>query len=85
MLDEPTTGLHAKDIALLLTLLDEMVCRGNTMILADHSTDVIAHADWVIDMGPGAGKNGGSILFQGPPSDLLQCKASITASYLQKI
>ena len=84
VLDEPTTGLHAKDIALLLTLLDEMVCRGNTMILADHSTDVIAHADWVIDMGPGAGKNGGSILFQGPPSDLLQCKASITASYLQK-
>lgn len=81
--DEPSTGLHANDIRLFLSLFDEMIEQGNTIIVADHAMEVIAHADWVIDMGPGAGKNGGQILFEGTPTQLLHCQPSATAAYLQ--
>ncbi|MGN0994545.1 MAG: ATP-binding cassette domain-containing protein, partial [Butyricicoccus sp.] len=83
ILDEPTAGLHSKDVGRLLGLLDRMVERGNTVIVIEHNLEVIRHADWVIDMGPGGGRNGGSVLFEGTPAALLECPRSATAEYLR--
>jgi len=85
ILDEPTTGLHAHDIKKLLEVLQAFVQKGNTVIVIEHNMDVIKTADWIIDMGPEGGDNGGHILFQGKPEDLIKVKNSYTAQYLDKI
>lgn len=84
-MDEPTAGLHGADVDLLMKLLNHLVHQGNTVIVVEHDPDVIRRADWVIDMGPGAGKHGGSVVFEGPPESLLRCTSSVTATYLTRI
>jgi excinuclease UvrABC ATPase subunit len=82
VLDEPTTGLHMADVANLLALLDAMVDNGTTLIVVEHNLDVVARADWVIDMGPGAGAEGGTVVFEGTPRELLKTSKSLTAKHL---
>ncbi|MEU4516974.1 excinuclease ABC subunit UvrA [Nonomuraea wenchangensis] len=79
VLDEPTTGLHLRDIAALLGVLDQLVGQGHTVVVIEHNLDVIRHADWVIDLGPGPGRHGGHILYQGPVAAL---KDTATATAL---
>jgi excinuclease UvrABC ATPase subunit len=83
VLDEPTAGLHVADTAVLLGVLDRLVDAGNTVVVVEHDLDVVAHADWVIDLGPGAGARGGRVLYTGPPAGLADCAASVTARYLR--
>lgn len=85
VLDEPTTGLHPSDIDLLLTQLHGLVDAGNTVVLVEHNMQVLAAGDWVIDVGPGAGEEGGAIVFAGVPDALAKCKGSRTAPYLRKM
>ncbi|MFC4118123.1 ATP-binding cassette domain-containing protein [Nonomuraea zeae] len=82
VLDEPTTGLHMSDVDSLLDLLDRIVDAGNTVIVIEHDPDVIKRADWVIDLGPGGGKHGGRLMFEGTPRDLLTTPGSLTATHL---
>lgn len=82
ILDEPTIGLHFEDIRRLLIILDALVDKGNTVLVIEHNSDVIRHADWVIDMGPEGGDRGGDIVFAGTPNDLKKCKKSLTGKYL---
>lgn len=82
--DEPTTGLHMSDVFRLAKILDSLVDNGSTVIVIEHNLDIISMADWIIDIGPGAGKNGGKIVFEGIPSDILESKDSITGQYLKK-
>jgi excinuclease ABC subunit A len=82
ILDEPTIGLHFEDIRRLLIILDTLVDKGNTVLVIEHNSDVIRHADWVIDMGPEGGALGGEIVFAGTPTDLKKCKKSLTGKYL---
>ncbi|WP_228550043.1 ATP-binding cassette domain-containing protein [Rodentibacter haemolyticus] len=84
VLDEPSTGLHAKDIELLLSLLRKLVDNGNTVVMIEHRLELIAQADWIIDIGPEGGTNGGEIIFCGTPEALLQCNKSKTSKYLKK-
>lgn len=85
VLDEPTTGLHHRDVQHLLALLRRLVAKGNTVIVVEHRPEIIAAADWVIDMGPEGGALGGEILFVGHPVDLLECPFSETAKYLRRV
>jgi excinuclease UvrABC ATPase subunit len=82
VLDEPTTGLHMADVANLLALLDAMVDNETTLIVIEHNLDVIARADWIIDMGPGAGAEGGTVVFEGAPRELLKASKSLTGKHL---
>jgi excinuclease ABC subunit A len=82
ILDEPTTGLHPSDVARLMGQLDGLVEAGNTVIVVEHDMHVVAHSDWVIDMGPGAGEEGGRVVCEGPPAKLVTSKRSRTAPYL---
>ena len=82
ILDEPTTGLHLADIDRLLALLDKMVDDGATVIVIEHHQAVMAHADWIIDMGPGAGHDGGQVIFSGRPADLVAQASTLTGQYL---
>ncbi len=82
VIDEPTDGLHLKDVHHLIALFEDMVDKGNTVYVVEHNTDVIKAADWVIELGPGAGDRGGNIVFAGQPHDMLHCPASLTARYL---
>ena len=82
VLDEPTTGLHMADVANLLALLDAMVDNGTTLIVIEHNLDVVARADWIIDMGPGAGAEGGKVVFEGAPRELLKASKSLTGKHL---
>lgn len=84
VLDEPTTGLHTKDIGVLLDVFHELIERGSTLIVIEHNLEMMCQADWIIDLGPGAGEYGGQVLFQGSPDKLLECNKSITAQYLRK-
>ncbi|HEX3733321.1 MAG TPA: excinuclease ABC subunit UvrA [Mycobacteriales bacterium] len=83
--DEPTTGLHPSDVVTLLRLLHRLVDGGGTVVVIEHNLDMIAQADWVIDLGPGPGRYGGRLLFSGTPRDLLNEKDSPTAHYLRKL
>jgi excinuclease ABC subunit A len=85
LLDEPTTGLHFADIEQLLRVLQRLVDRGNTVLVIEHNLDVIKTADWVIDLGPGGGEEGGSIVIQGTPEEVAQHPTSATAEYLRPI
>ncbi|MBO7610267.1 MAG: excinuclease ABC subunit UvrA [Muribaculaceae bacterium] len=82
IIDEPTDGLHLKDVHNLIDLFRQMVEKGNTVYVIEHNTDVIKAADFVIELGPGAGENGGEIIFTGTPQQLVNCKTSLTAKYL---
>ena len=82
VLDEPTTGLHPADVARLMAQLNGLVEAGNTVIMVEHDMQVASHSDWVIDMGPGAGDEGGDIVAQGTPEDVAQSKTSRTAPFL---
>jgi excinuclease ABC subunit A len=82
VLDEPTTGLHAADVDRLMTQLDGLVESGNTVIVVEHDMRVVAGSDWTIDMGPGAGDDGGHIVAAGPPAMVATARASRTAPYL---
>jgi excinuclease ABC subunit A len=84
VLDEPTTGLHPSDVEKLTAQLDGLVESGNTVIVVEHDMQVVAGSDWVIDMGPGAGDEGGHIVAAGPPAELAQVAASRTAPYLAR-
>jgi excinuclease ABC subunit A len=85
ILDEPTTGLHFQDIALLLQVLKQLVEAGNTVVVIEHNLDVIKTADWVIDMGPEGGDGGGQIVAQGTPELIAATKASHTGHYLAPV
>ena len=82
VLDEPTTGLHLADVEQLLGLLDRLVDSGKTVIVVEHHQAVMAHADWIIDIGPGAGHDGGSIVFEGTPADLVAARSTLTGEHL---
>ena len=82
VIDEPTDGLHLKDVHHLIELFEDMVDKGNTVYVVEHNTDVIKAADWVIELGPGAGDRGGNIVFAGHPHDMVHCPDSLTARYL---
>jgi excinuclease UvrABC ATPase subunit len=83
VLDEPTTGLHMQDVDNLIGLLERLVDDGRTVIVIEHNLDVVARADWVIDLGPGAGHDGGRVVFQGPPSELVRAEGSLTGEHLR--
>ncbi|MFB7374210.1 ATP-binding cassette domain-containing protein [Streptomyces sp. NPDC056222] len=83
VLDEPTTGLHLADVDQLLALLDRLVEAGNTVVVIEHHQAVMAHADWLIDLGPGAGHDGGSIVFEGTPAELVEKGDTLTARHLK--
>ncbi|WP_394840823.1 excinuclease ABC subunit UvrA [Pendulispora brunnea] len=82
VLDEPTTGLHLADLEQLLGLLDRLVDSGKSVIVIEHHLAVMAHADWMIDLGPGAGHDGGRVVFEGPPADLVAAKSTLTGEHL---
>jgi len=82
ILDEPTTGLHLADVEQLLGLLDRIVDSGRSVIVIEHHQAVMAHADWIIDLGPGAGHDGGQIVFEGTPADLVAGRATLTGEHL---
>ncbi|UUV31683.1 excinuclease ABC subunit UvrA [Amycolatopsis roodepoortensis] len=82
VLDEPTTGLHLADVENLLGLLDRLVDAGKSVIVIEHHQAVMAHADWIIDLGPGAGHDGGKIVFEGTPSDLVASASTLTGEHL---
>jgi excinuclease ABC A subunit len=82
VLDEPTTGLHLADVEHLLGLLDQLVDSGKSVIVIEHHQAVMAHADWIIDLGPGAGHDGGRIVFEGTPADLVAARSTLTGEHL---
>jgi excinuclease UvrABC ATPase subunit len=82
VLDEPTVGLHLADLQNLLAMLDRLVDAGKSVIVIEHHQAVMAHADWIIDLGPGAGREGGRVVFEGTPAALVQSKATVTGRHL---
>ncbi len=84
ILDEPTTGLHFDDVKMLLSVLNKLVEKGNTIIVIEHNLDVIKTADWIIDLGPEGGSGGGEIIAEGTPEHIAKIKDSYTGNYLQK-
>lgn len=84
ILDEPTTGLHAKDIKNIMRLLDSFVDKGNTVIVIEHNLDVMKQADYIVDIGPDGGTNGGEVVFTGTPKEMIENSNTITAKYLKK-
>lgn len=84
VLDEPSTGLHLSDCERLMSIINRLVAQDSTFIVIEHNLDIISQADWIIDMGPGAGQDGGNILFSGKPAELLESPRSVTANYLRQ-
>jgi len=84
ILDEPTTGLHFEDVNILLKVLNKLVDKENTVVVVEHNLDVIKTADWIIDLGPGGGENGGKIIAEGTPEEVVRNEYSVTGKYLQK-
>lgn len=82
VLDEPSAGLHPQDVAALLGILDGLKERGNSLFIVEHSVAVMRHADWLVDIGPGAGEHGGRVLYSGPPDGLVEVEESVTRGYL---
>jgi excinuclease UvrABC ATPase subunit len=82
ILDEPTSGLHLADVEQLLGLLDRLVDAGKSVIVIEHHQAVMAHADWIIDLGPGAGHDGGKVVFEGTPAELVKKKPTLTGKHL---
>jgi excinuclease UvrABC ATPase subunit len=82
VLDEPTAGLHLADVERLLSLLDRLVDAGKSVIVVEHHQAVMAHADWIIDLGPGAGHDGGRIVYEGTPADLVAARSTLTGQHL---
>jgi excinuclease UvrABC ATPase subunit len=82
VLDEPTTGLHLADVENLLGLLDRLVDSGKSVIVIEHHQAVMAHADWIIDLGPGAGHDGGTVVFEGTPAELVKDASTLTGQHL---
>jgi excinuclease UvrABC ATPase subunit len=82
VLDEPTSGLHLADVAQLLGLLDRLVDSGKSVVVIEHHQAVMAHADWIIDLGPGAGHDGGRVVFEGTPADLVAARSTLTGEHL---
>jgi excinuclease UvrABC ATPase subunit len=82
VLDEPTSGLHLADVEHLLGLLDQLVDSGKSVIVIEHHQGVMAHADWIIDLGPGAGHDGGRVVFEGTPADLVAARSTLTGEHL---
>ena len=85
VLDEPSTGLHVQDIEKLLALLRKLLEGGNTVVMVEQSMELIAQADWIIDLGPEGGSGGGRVLFEGTPERLLGCAVSKTGRFLRKM
>jgi excinuclease UvrABC ATPase subunit len=84
VLDEPTTGLHVSDVGRLLAIMDRMVDGGNTVIVVEHNLDVVANADWIVDLGPDGGEGGGEVVFEGTPRQLFSARGSLTGEYLRR-
>ena len=82
--DEPTTGLHFHDIEKLLTAINALINRGHSVVIIEHNVEVIKSADWVIDLGPEGGDNGGEIVFEGTPEDMIKLSDNHTAHYLKR-
>ncbi len=85
VLDEPTTGLHAADIKKIMKLLDSFVSKGNTVIVIEHNLDVMKQGDYIIDIGPDGGTNGGKVVFEGTPKEMVESSNTITAEYLKRV
>jgi excinuclease UvrABC ATPase subunit len=83
IMDEPTTGLHMSDVDHLLKIMERLVEQGNSVIVIEHNPDVIKNADWVIEMGPGAGQQGGKVVFEGTPAQLIEADHTATGRYLR--
>lgn len=82
VLDEPTTGLHMSDVERLIRIMNRLVDQGGTLIVIEHNLDVIHQADWIVDLGPGAGEEGGRLLYEGVPKNIVGCSASVTGKYI---
>jgi excinuclease ABC subunit A len=85
ILDEPTTGLHTADVQKLIEMLERLCENGNTVLVIEHNLDVIKTADYIVDMGPEGGENGGTVIAQGTPEEVAKCKKSYTGQFLKKI
>ncbi|MDY4067579.1 ATP-binding cassette domain-containing protein [Bullifex sp.] len=84
ILDEPTTGLHAADIKKIVNILETIIDRGNSVIVIEHTTDVMKLADYIIDIGPDGGSKGGEVVFTGNPKEMIENSNTITAQYLRR-
>ena len=82
--DEPTTGLHVHDVAKLLESFERLIKIGHSIVVVEHQLDVINRADYVLDLGPGGGEDGGELIFSGTPENLMKCKRSVTGKHLIK-
>src|SRR5207253_8024511 len=85
LFDEPTTGLHFDDVRVLLKVFQRLVDAGHSVVVIENNLDVIKSADWVIDLGPGAGDEGGKVVAQGTPEDVAECEGSVTGKFLREL